>query len=186
MTKVFISFSYRDKKFVEKLSHQLQSDKIKVWTNEKEFVAGDNIAEKITDAISKTDYFIVVLSKNSVNSSWVNFELSATRLNEISKQQNIILPVLIDDCEIPFSLRDRFYSDFRFSFDDGYAKLIAALKAKKTKEYNEPERQSDKSQSDSYEYQIKNLQSIYNSGNLTLFCGAGISYEAGIPLGIHC
>lgn len=181
MTKVFISHSYQDRKFVNQLTSKLTDDGIKVWTDEKELAIGDNIAEKINDAIKKTDYFIVVLSKNSINSKWVNFELSATRLNEISKEQNIILPVLIEDCEIPFSLSDRFYSDFRYSFDEGYSRLIKALKAQSTKKYQETDRQVDKFQPATYEFQIKSLKEAYNIGNLTLFCGAGISYDAGIP-----
>lgn len=181
MKKVFISHSYQDRKFVNLLSTQLIKDGIQVWTNSKEIAVGDNIKEKINDAIEKTDYFIVVLSKNSTNSSWVNFELSATRLNEISKQQNIILPVLIEDCEIPFSLRDRLFSDFRFSFDEGYGKLIKALKTQSTKKLQETDREVDKFQPDSYEFQIKSLKDAYNTGNLSLFCGAGISFDAGIP-----
>jgi NAD-dependent SIR2 family protein deacetylase len=181
MTKVFISHSYQDKKFVNQLTTRLREDGIQVWTEEKELATGDNIQEKISDAIRKTDYFIVVLSKNSTNSYLVNFELSATRLKEISQEQNIILPVLIEDCEIPFSLRDRLYADFRHSFDEGYSKLINALKTQTTKKYQETDRQIDKFKPESYEFQIKNLKEAYNNGNLTLFCGAGISYDAGIP-----
>lgn len=181
MTKVFISHSYQDKKFVNQLTTRLREDGIQVWTDEKELAVGDNIQEKISDAIKKTDYFIVVLSKNSTNSNWVNFELSATRLKEISQEQNIILPVLIEDCEIPFSLRDRLYSDFRRSFEEGYSKLITALKTQTTKKYQETDRVIDKFKPESYEFQIKNLKDAYNNGNLTLFCGAGISYDAGIP-----
>jgi NAD-dependent SIR2 family protein deacetylase len=181
MTKVFISHSHQDKKFVNILSTRLIADGILVWTDEKELALGDNISEKINNAISKTDYFIVVLSKNSINSSWVSFELSATRLKEISKQKNIILPVLIEDCEIPFSLRDRLFSDFRFSFEEGYQKLLKALKAQTTRKLQETNRNVDKFLTDSYEFQIKNLKEAYNSGNLTLFCGAGTSYDAGIP-----
>jgi len=181
MTKVFISHSLQDKKFVKMLALKLNEDGIQTWTDEKELAIGDNIAEKINSAISKTDYFIVVLSKNSVNSKWVNFELSATRLNEISKDQNIILPILIEDCEIPFSLMDRLFLDFRFNFEDSYAKLLKALKTNTTKKIHEINRLNNKFQPHSYEFQIKSLQEAYNNGNLTLFCGAGISYDAGIP-----
>ena len=68
MIKVYISHSHHDNKFVKKLSAQLRIDKIKVWSDDKNLFVGDNISEKISDAINKTDYFIVVLSKNSINS----------------------------------------------------------------------------------------------------------------------
>lgn len=181
MTKVFISHSTQDKKFVKLLSSKLNEDGIQTWIDDKELAVGDNIAEKINYTISKIDYLIVVLSKSSINSKWVNFELSATRLNEISKNQNIILPILIEDCEIPYSLSDRLFLDFRFSFDDSYQKLLKALHTNSTKNYQETDRGIDKFQPHSYEFQIKNLQETYNNGNLTLFCGAGISYDAGIP-----
>lgn len=181
MTKVFISHSHQDRKFVSELTKRLTADNIQVWTDEKDLAIGDNIAEKINNAISKTDYFIVVLSKSSVNSNWVSFELSATRINEISKNKNIILPVLIEDCEIPAFLINRVYADFRYSFDEGYNKLVKALKTKSTGHLKEVNRITDKFQSDSYEFQIKRLKETFDGGDLTLFCGAGISYEAGIP-----
>ena len=181
MEKVFISYSSQDKKFVNLLTEKLRNDGITVWMDEKSLAVGDNIAVKIKEAISKTDYFIVVLSKSSINSNWVNFELSATLLNEISKQQTIILPVLLEDCEIPFSLRDRLYADFRFSFEQGYAKLLDAIKEKNTRNFQSKDRETENFKLETYEFQIKNLKQAYNAGNLTLFCGAGTSYDAGIP-----
>lgn len=181
MIKVFISHSSQDKKFLDKLTSALRNDGVQTWRADKEVSAGENIQEKINDAISNTDYFIVLLSKHSTSSNWVNFELSAILNREVSKQQRIILPVLIEDCDIPFSLRDRLFADFRFSFEEGYEKLIKALKQKETKSYLGVKREADKFQPDTYEFQIRNLREEYNRGNLTLFCGAGISYDAGIP-----
>ena len=181
MTKVLISHTSHDKKFVSQLTLRLRNDGVSVLNYQSELAVGDNVAEKINDAINRADYFIVILSKKSVNSTWVNFELSATILNEISKEKNIILPVLIEDCEIPFTLKDRFFTDFRLSFEEGYSKLITALKRQETKKFHETNREIDKFQPESYEFQIKNLKESYNIGNLTIFCGAGISYDAGIP-----
>lgn len=181
MEKVFISYSIRDQKFVTLLTEKLESDGIKVWSWDKKMSVGDSINDKINEALNNTEFFIVVLSKSSVNSQFVNFELSATIINEVSRNRNIILPVLIEDCEIPFSLKDRFFLDFRYSFEESYQRLLKALKAQSTKVLQKTDRQTDKFQSGSYDYQLKNLQQAYLSGNLTLFCGAGISYEAGIP-----
>lgn len=181
MKKVFISHSSQDKKFIDKLVKALSADGVQIWIANKEISAGENIQEKINDAISNIDYFIVVLSKHSTSSSWVNFEISAILNREISKQQRIILPVLIEDCDIPFSLKDRLFADFRFSFDGGYSTLIQAIRQKTTKSFKTIKKPPEKFQADSYEFQIKNLKEEYTRGNLTLFCGAGVSYDAGIP-----
>jgi hypothetical protein len=133
MIKVFISHSHQDEKFVNQLLLRLNKDGIMTLANERE----SNIGDRITSAINSTDYFIIVLSKRSVNSKWVSFELSATIINEISIQDNIILPVLIDDCEIPLSLKDRIFADFRFSFEEGYQKFRGALIPKKTRQFHE-------------------------------------------------
>ena len=93
--KVFISFSQKDKTFVNQLFKRLREQNIDVLLDSKEISIGSNIAERIRESISKVDFFILILSKNSADSKWVNYELSATMLYEISRQETIILPVLI-------------------------------------------------------------------------------------------
>ncbi|MDB5126612.1 toll/interleukin-1 receptor domain-containing protein [Mucilaginibacter sp.] len=137
MIKVFISHSHQDEKFVNQLLLRLNKDGIMTLANERRITISDTIADRITNAINNTDYFIIVLSKRSVNSKWVSFELSATIINEISIQENIILPILIDNCEIPLSLKGRIFADFRFSFEEGYQKLRGALIPKTTKQFHE-------------------------------------------------
>ena len=178
--KVYISYSHKDKKFVSLLTKKLEENNIDVWIDSKELTVGSNIAEKIKEGITKVDYFILVLSSNSSNSSWVNFELSATILNEISREETIILPVLIEDCEIPFSLRDRMYADFRYSFEEGINSLLKSIQIPKKESFKKYQ-EIEKSNIDTFEFQIKNLNSSFHKGDLSLFCGAGISFDAGVP-----
>jgi len=178
--KVFISYSHKDKKFVNQLTQRLKEQNIDVLLDSKEISIGTNIAERIRESISKVDFFILILSKNSADSKWVNYELSATMLNEISRQETIILPVLIEDCQIPFSLQDRLYADFRFSFDKGFNSLINAINTSKKESFRKFT-EKEKPNIDTFKYQINNLNQSFHKGDLSLFCGAGISYDAGIP-----
>lgn len=178
--KVFISYSHKDKKFVNHLTNKLREHNVEVWLDSKEISIGSNIAERIKDGISKVDFFILILSKNSTESKWVNYELSATILNEISRQETIILPVLIEDCQIPFSLQDRLYADFRFSFDKGFNSLLNAINTSKKESFRKFT-ETGKTNIDTYKYQISNLNQSFHKGDLSLFCGAGISFDAGIP-----
>ena len=178
--KVFISYSHKDKKFVDLLANKLIENGVEVWWDSNELSIGNNIAEKIKNTIGRVDYFILVLSKNSYSSNWVNYELSATLLNEISRKETIILPVLIEDCEIPFSLKDRLFADFRYSFEDGFERLLRSIYLSKKETYKTIQ-ETVKPIIDTYEFQIKSLNIEYLKGNLSLFCGAGISYDAGIP-----
>jgi len=110
---VFISHSHRDKRFVEWLANSLAASGIDVWYDDWEIKVGDSILEKVNDGISQSDFLIVVLSKSSMNSRWVREELNAASAEMIERAGIKILPVLIEDVELPILLRHRKYADFR-------------------------------------------------------------------------
>jgi hypothetical protein len=85
---------------------------------------GRRIVAGISAALQDADYLLIVLSKNSVQSPWVQNELNAALMDATSEQGIVILPALIDDCNIPILLEDRIYADFRTSFDDGINSLL--------------------------------------------------------------
>ena len=177
--KVFISHSYADSKFVEKLRTELIKNGIEVWIDKNILKVGDNIAQKIDNALNEADYIIFVLSKESVNSKWVQLELSTTLNNEISREQLYIIPIIIDDCDIPFELKNRFYADFRGQFEEPFNLLLQCLKVAKPSIEETFKREAD--DNTTLDSQISKLQKAYQKGNLALFCGAGISLDAGIP-----
>lgn len=177
--KVFISYIHQDLAFVEKLKTRLGENGVDVWVNDADLKAGDNIIQKIDKALKEADYIIFVLSKVSVNSTIQQLELSATLNNEISREQTYIIPIVIDDCEMPFELKNRFYADFRNSFDEPFGLLLNSLNTAKPSIIETLRREyEDKS---TFDKQLVKLQAAYQKGNLTLFCGAGISLDAGIP-----
>ncbi len=97
----------------------------------------------------------------------------------MDREEIFILPIVIDDCEIPYALRDRFYADFRTSFDEPFQLLLSTLKPAKRSISETLKKDTD--ENSTTEYQISVLQKTYKKGNLTLFCGAGISMDAGVP-----
>ena len=46
-------------------------------------------------------------------------------MEELSGKGVAVLPVLIEDCELPSLLKDRVYADFRRDFNAGLQKLLA-------------------------------------------------------------
>lgn len=92
---IFISHSSKDKQFVKKLVHDLsKDDSVRFWIDENEIHAGDDIQQTITRSLraSDTDYLLLVISKNSTESGWVNFEVS--QFIGFAEGENII-PVLL-------------------------------------------------------------------------------------------
>lgn len=125
--KVFISYSHADRTFVEKLAHELIQNRILVWWDEWEIKVGDSLLQKIEAGITSTSYLIVVLSTTSVASAWVQEELRAALTRQLQEKKTIVLPVLLDNCEIPLFLRDKRYADFRTDFDPAFRNLIRAI-----------------------------------------------------------
>ena len=126
--KVFVSHSSKDKAIVDRIVSDLKKHGIIVWYDKFEIRAGDNIVEKINEGLRDSKYFIVILSPNALSSTWVTEEISFAILQQITYKGVFVIPVLIQECEIPPLLRHRRYVDFRKSYDEGKQELLDILK----------------------------------------------------------
>ncbi len=78
-------------------------------------------------AIKESGALLVVLSKASVASNWCNKELNAGLMRELEESRVLVLPALIEDCDIPMFLREKLYADFRTDFEAGMKALLESL-----------------------------------------------------------
>ena len=113
MSSIFISYSWKDKSFVRDLEDCLDKSDVKVGRDEREFGPGDWLIEKISKVIEEVDYVVAVISSNSVNSEWVQKEINLALTKEINTSKRVVLPIRLDDCEMPATLRGKVYADFR-------------------------------------------------------------------------
>lgn len=104
---VFIVYSYEDKDTVNILIEQLKEKKYHVLSDEELIKPGDNIANKINEAISKSNKIILVLSPSSMKSKWVNIEMK-----KIVETKKLVVPIMVKQIdEIPDYLTDIKYAD---------------------------------------------------------------------------
>jgi hypothetical protein len=101
---------------------------IAVWLDEWEIVVGHSISQKIQRGLQAADFVVVILTRNSVASGWVEKEWQSKIGEEASKCRAIILPVLADDCVIAILLQDKNYADLRNSYEKGIKRLIDAIR----------------------------------------------------------
>jgi hypothetical protein len=127
MEKIFISHSSKDKDFVDKLIAELEHLKLDFWYDKWEIKTGDSILDKLSDGLSKADGVLIVLSENSIKSNWVKEELKIALNKRISNEKIKILPIRIDNCDIPIFLSDTRYADFSLDYDTGLSDLIRSL-----------------------------------------------------------
>jgi TIR domain-containing protein len=93
--RLFISHSWKDKFFVNKLAEQLAARGVDVWVDGAELKIGDSLFQSISQAIAACDYFAIILSHNSVSSGWVQRELQLAMNLVLEKKNRRIRVALI-------------------------------------------------------------------------------------------
>ncbi|MCD4823633.1 MAG: toll/interleukin-1 receptor domain-containing protein [Phycisphaerae bacterium] len=129
MSSVFLSHNSKDKPWVSKLAERLMSDGVLVWLDEAKLNIGDSLIENISAGIRDMKYVAAVISTNSIDSSWVQKEISLAMSKEIAGRKVTVLPLLIEKCTLPASLIDKLYADFTKpeNYEIEYSKLLRAL-----------------------------------------------------------
>ena len=129
MPSVFLCHNSKDKPFVRKLAKRCASDGVQVWFDEAELNIGDSLIEKISGGIKNMEYVAVIISKNSIESCWVQKEISLAMSKEIAGRRVTVLPILVNKCSLPEALADKVYADFtlRENYEDEYSKLLRAM-----------------------------------------------------------
>jgi hypothetical protein len=93
----FISYSGRDQAFAERLHADLRAKDLRVWFAPEDLKIGDRFQERIEDSIRLYDKVIIILSKASVASRWVEREVNAAREREDRENRTVLFPIRLDE-----------------------------------------------------------------------------------------
>jgi hypothetical protein len=123
MQKVFISYSRKDIDFARKLAGDLESAGYDVWWDITDLQGGDDWVNTIPQAISSSQYVLVVLTPASVESEWVRKEYTQA----LSLRRKII-PLMLVPCRVPFALNTLNFVNFASGeYEDNFKKLLFPL-----------------------------------------------------------
>lgn len=92
---VFISYSSKDKSVTDAMCHFLEENKIRCWFAPRDILPGQEYADVIEHAINSVKVFILVCSKDSLQSQWVHRET-----NLAVTDGKIIIPFKIENCSL--------------------------------------------------------------------------------------
>jgi len=127
---VFVSHASDDKeRFVLDFAEMLRKNGVDAWVDKWEMNPGDKLIEKIFDhGIANAKAFIAVISKISINKPWVREELDAALVRRIEGNTKLI-PVVIDDCEVPLVLRSTIWVKIKdlSNYDKEFQQILAAI-----------------------------------------------------------
>ncbi len=177
--KVFVIHGTDDAVFVDRLANRLRRDGVQVWVGDGEAQVGDNVLDRVARGRDDIEYVIAVMSCGVSGSSWVSHELSTWMLREALAGTPVILPVLLQDCDIPSFLDDHQGFDFREGFERPAEALLARIRVAGDEGSTETARCNSFGRG--IDRQIAQISGAFRRGKLTLFCGAGVSISAGIP-----
>ncbi|ABH00167.1 conserved hypothetical protein (plasmid) [Rhodococcus jostii RHA1] len=124
MGSIFISHSSRDKVFVRRLAMDLVQRDFEIWYDEWNLEVGSRLSNRIKDGVSSSSFVLVVLSREILQSDWVEREINHALEVEEKIQREMLLPIRIDNSNIPDALSDRLYADFS---DGSYVQPLETL-----------------------------------------------------------
>ena len=93
----FISYASRDQAFAERLYADLQNKGVRCWFAPEDMKIGDRLRPRIDETIRLYDKLLLVLSKTSVASQWVEQEVETALARERQQRTTILFPVRIDN-----------------------------------------------------------------------------------------
>ena len=121
--KLFISYSHEDANKVKKFALLLSLHGFDLWMDEKKVSSGDSYTTKILNGIHESDIYLVFLSTASLKSKWVDAEIDFALREKIERKHLIIIPILLENIEMPISLSNIDYLDARFSLQKAAEEL---------------------------------------------------------------
>ncbi|TLU83524.1 MAG: toll/interleukin-1 receptor domain-containing protein [Chlorobium sp.] len=93
----FISYSYLDEEFAKHLWEGLQANCVRCWYAPHDMKINDKILPVIDDMIRVHDKLLLILSKHSVHSDWVEHEVKQALVIEKERKESILFPVRLDE-----------------------------------------------------------------------------------------
>jgi hypothetical protein len=149
----FISYSFKDQPFAERLHADLQANGVRCWFAPHHGQAGQKLHEQIDQAIRVHEKLLLILSTDSMKSEWVKTEIKKAAKRQKQEKKDVLFPVSLApfdelrewECfdgdlgkDLGAEIREYLIPDFsRWKEHDPYqkafAKLLRDLRSGKTK-----------------------------------------------------
>jgi hypothetical protein len=110
------SFAEEDREHVRPIVRRLEELGVKVYYDEDQLVArwGLNLVEHITETLThQVRYVLMFASRHYVEHNWARHERQATQARALGQQSEYLLPVKLDDTEVPGLLPTTGFLDLR-------------------------------------------------------------------------
>jgi hypothetical protein len=97
LSSCFISYSSQDDALARRLYLDLQKYKVRTFFAPKDLKIGAKIRDDLEVAIHTRDKLLLILSRHSIASQWVEYEVEAALSRERTEQTSVLFPITVDD-----------------------------------------------------------------------------------------
>ncbi len=125
--QVFIAYSSEDKKFAEEIAEDLQKRGLRIWIDIQQINPGDKLIQKIKEGLRKSGFFLAIVSESAIKSPMTQKEFKMAVVRTREGKWPRVIPVKIDDVEMPEYLRDTVYLDIRKGYQEGLDKIVQVV-----------------------------------------------------------
>ena len=137
--QIFIANAIEDRLQVQELYIKLREAGYKPWLDKQDLLPGQNWRDEIPKALRQSDVFLACLSSTSIRNRGYNqkeFKMEVKMAIDMSAQSPssvYLIPVKLDDCEIPnlkfsdYSLNLRDLKCLDYYTSNGFDELITAI-----------------------------------------------------------
>lgn len=125
---VFLSHSHRDRDRVLRLAELLRAGGLSVWLDGWVIQPGDDTFHAIEDGLERSRTLILCLSKTAIASDWVKLERNTVIFRDPLNKARRFIPVLLEDCQMPDTLRRYLHVDWRGGGEEAINQLIRSCK----------------------------------------------------------
>lgn len=102
---IFLSHSSKDKEKVRAVAAFLETNGLAVWFDEKCIGPGDDIFLAIENGLQTSRNLLLFISPDALKSDWVSLEKNTVIFRDPSNKLRKLIPVVIEDCELPDTLK---------------------------------------------------------------------------------
>lgn len=106
MAKIYVSYSRKDGDFVRLLVDRLKQDGHQIVVDDDVLAPGRNWRETLDEGLKNADVFVVLLSENTPTSPYTMMEVGAARAFGGATGKPLVIPIAIDNIEVPLTLQD--------------------------------------------------------------------------------
>lgn len=126
---IFLIHAHCDKEVVHKLYQRLIREGLHVWLDAERLQPGQDWQNEIRNALLKCDVILVCLSRGFNKQQGYRHEelkLALEKANFLPDDEVFIIPVRLEECDLPESLRHLHRVDLFKA--GGYKRLVSALR----------------------------------------------------------